>query len=63
MALFDYGSVVYGTTTEKSDNDFIMVVKNEIPKPSFASNKYDINVYTKEKFDELITMHEMSFFK
>lgn len=62
VAMYDYGSTVYGTRSEKSDNDVIMVVNNK-DEPHLQeelSTWFDVNVYSKEEFSELIKKHEVT---
>lgn len=57
LAVFDYGSVVYGTNKETSDHDLIVVVKNN---ENITHSKYDITVYTEKEFKSLAEIHEIS---
>lgn len=60
LALFDYGSVVYGTTGEQSDNDLIAVVKDNAPEINFSKEKLDVSIYTQTQFNDLVLQHEIS---
>lgn len=60
LALFDYGSVVYGTTSEKSDKDLIAVVKDEATGLNLSKDKLDVSVYTQSQFNNLVAQHEIS---
>ena len=57
LAIFDYGSVVYGTNKENSDHDLILVVKN---KQNIVNSQYDITQYTEQEFKLLLDNHEIS---
>ena len=57
LAVFDYGSVVYGTNKKASDHDLIVVVKNN---ENITHSKYDITVYTEKEFKSLAEIHEIS---
>lgn len=64
LALFDYGSFVYGTHSEKSDRDFIMVVKDEADDfknvDSLKEKNIDITIHRLNQFKKLIEEHEIS---
>lgn len=70
VAAYNYGSVVYGTNTEKSDVDIILVVHAVTPEVSNLINEHknsksdklniDIQAYTKEEFIQKIHEHEIS---
>lgn len=62
VAMYNYGSQVYGTINPKSDHDFIIVSKqllkdNEI---SYYNKFGDINNYSVEDFTRLIKEHEIT---
>lgn len=62
VALYNYGSRVYGTSHEGSDVDVIMVVNNL--NDTTALDKLlpymDVSVYSKPQFQSLIDQHEIS---
>jgi predicted nucleotidyltransferase len=61
LSIYLYGSRVYGTATEKSDYDFIVVVDSEksfLDAIEIQGNH--ISIYNKAKFQELIDQHEIS---
>ncbi len=59
ICCFMYGSRVYGTNTEQSDYDFIVVVKDkEIKNP--LEEYGDVTSYSIEEFNDLIKKHEIS---
>jgi predicted nucleotidyltransferase len=62
IAMYDYGSTVYGTRSEKSDNDVIMVVndKDKDHLQQELSAWFDVNVYSHQEFTELIKKHEIT---
>lgn len=61
IAIFPYGSRVYGTNSEKSDYDFIAVFKDGTVKDEFAleKDKYNIHTYNYSSFIKLIESHKI----
>lgn len=62
IALYDYGSIVYQTNNKNSDHDVILILKN---KEDFKTIDYlnqwlDVNVFSKEEFQNMIHEHEIS---
>lgn len=64
ISLFKYGSHVYGTNTPKSDNDLIMVVKDDTHINDdflMTFNKFgDLTIYSESQFQNQINEHEIS---
>lgn len=60
LALFDYGSVVYGTLGEHSDHDLIAVIKDSAKHIELSKEKLDVTVYRESDFKELVLKHEIS---
>ena len=63
IAIYNYGSVVYGTNSERSDKDIIVVINDEQKSENSIkelSKNYDVSIYTKEVFERLIKEHEIS---
>lgn len=62
IALYNYGSHVYQTATEKSDTDFIIVLKekNNLLAVNEIIKHADVNIYEKLEFEKLIEEHEIS---
>lgn len=64
LNIYMYGSRVYGTNTESSDFDYIVVVEDFETKQSLSNlNKTqneDFTFYTKEEFQEQVDLHEIS---
>lgn len=63
VAVFSYGSKVYGTASERSDDDYILVLKDtslrkveDLP----VSEHFDHTAYTVSQFEEKILAHEVS---
>ena len=58
IKMYSYGSSVYGTETEKSDFDFIVVVESK-DKYTYSVSKdgADYTVYTEPLFREMIQEH------
>lgn len=59
VSLYHYGSRVYGNYTDKSDWDFICVVKDK-PNEQFSDNLININFYTIESHTQRLLNHEIS---
>lgn len=58
---FQYGSKVYGTNTENSDDDFIVVVKSEEELEYGVHNdEENITVYSEKTFKRLIEEHDIA---
>lgn len=62
LAIFPYGSYVYGTANEKSDRDFIVVCKNGSVEDDFAVVREDLSChfYTEDNFQEQLDKHKIS---
>lgn len=64
LNIYTYGSVVYKNINDNSDEDYIVVVKNnsiDFPKTEFnITPQIDITVYTEAEFQRLIDEHEIS---
>lgn len=67
ILLFPFGSIVYGTTTEKSDKDYIGVVKNGVDdfedcydnKWLYTTDNSDITYITEDKWIGMIENHHI----
>jgi predicted nucleotidyltransferase len=59
VAVYPYGSRVYGTVRKNSDYDYIVVTKNKT-KEQFSDNFININFYTPEEHQERLNEHEIS---
>lgn len=62
VAMYDYGSTVYGTRNEKSDRDVIMIVndKEASCNQQELAPFLDVNVYSRQEFEELVKKHEVT---
>lgn len=61
LYVFPFGSKVYGTDTEKSDDDFIIVVEgNEEKEYGIHEEKRNIHVYTDTSFRKRIKEHDIA---
>jgi hypothetical protein len=68
LAIFPYGSTVYGTTNENSDYDFIVVCKNGYGEDLIQSDikitiegiGFDFNIYSIDRFNELKNAHDIA---
>lgn len=59
LALYQYGSRVYGNFTHESDYDFIAVVKKK-RNEQFSDRAININFFTKEGHQQRLDNHEIS---
>src|SRR5437660_1273193 len=61
FSIFPYGSQVYGSITDKSDLDFIVVFKNGCVKDNFSLKKenFNIHTYNQASFQILIDKHKV----
>lgn len=60
VGLYPYGSVLYGSTHEKSDYDFVVIIKSEeTVYEHHSSNDYDIHVLSIDKYLELLDNHNI----
>lgn len=64
ICLYHYGSVVYSTTSNQSDIDYICIVDSDNDEFNGKSIKFNLNnqyhdvqFYTKNKFQELVQQH------
>lgn len=64
LNIYTYGSVVYGTNTNLSDEDYIIVVKDGVIESqsecNSAAHNTDIIIYTESCFKQKIEEHEIS---
>ena len=60
LALFDYGSVVYGTVGQQSDHDLIAVVKDTALPMNLSKEKLDVTVFKESQFKDMVAQHEIS---
>lgn len=63
IAIYQYGSYVYGTNSEKSDKDSIVVLEDTEKSKEFIEElkkEYDVNVYSRKDFERMIYEHEIS---
>jgi predicted nucleotidyltransferase len=58
--IFIFGSTVYGTNSEKSDIDVIMVANNSVEAIELKGEKYNIHIYTPDKFKEDLEWHRIN---
>ena len=52
-----FGSRVYGTHTDNSDWDIIIVAKNSVESIEIKSDLYNIHIYTPDKFQQDLDWH------
>jgi predicted nucleotidyltransferase len=63
LAVYPYGSRIYGTATEASDYDFVVVLKNlkvESDQLDAADYPITINLYSEESFRDRLAKHRIS---
>jgi predicted nucleotidyltransferase len=62
LAIFPYGSQVYGTITDRSDYDYIAVFKDGSVKDEFSLEKDNCNIHTynDSSFQKLISHHKIA---
>lgn len=63
IAIYQYGSYVYGTNSEKSDKDSIVVLEDTEKSKELMEElkkEYDINMYSCKDFERMIHEHEIS---
>lgn len=61
LHIFQYGSRIYGTATEKSDHDYIVVVDSEEEfKYDFERDNMHVHVYSEKIFKILIERHDIA---
>jgi predicted nucleotidyltransferase len=58
--IYVFGSTVYGTNSEKSDIDIIMVANNSVEAIELKLEKYNIHIYTPDKFKEDLEWHRIN---
>jgi len=58
--IYVFGSTVYGTNSEKSDIDVIMVANNSVEAIELKLEKYNIHIYTPDKFREDLEWHRIN---
>lgn len=61
LNVYPYGSVIYGTNTELSDEDFILIYDWDVEKTdSLQYGKFNATVYNKFGFQKELNNHEIS---
>jgi predicted nucleotidyltransferase len=63
IAIYNYGSYVYGTNTEQSDKDIIVILEDLEKSQDIIQElkkEYDVNIYSKNDFETMIKEHEIS---
>ncbi len=62
LTIYPYGSLVYGTESEKSDYDFIAIFRDGTVKDEFALEKDNCNIHTYNysSFQKLVDKHKIS---
>lgn len=59
VAVYPYGSRVYGTATKNSDYDYIVIVKKK-DREQYSDSLININFYTPEEHQQRLIDHEIS---
>lgn len=61
LNIYPYGSIVYGTATEQSDEDYIVIVKGQEGLiKEVKTTEIDLTVYDERAFMQQIERHEIS---
>src|ERR1035437_10219017 len=63
LAIYPYGSRIYGTATEASDYDFVVVLKNlksDCDQLDAANYPITVNLYSEESFKDRLDKHRIS---
>lgn len=62
LSIFPYGSYVYGTNSQLSDYDFIIVCKNDTVKNDFSLERdgMNVHVYEEDVFIKQLADHKVS---
>lgn len=63
IAIYQYGSFVYGTNNKNSDKDIIVVlndINESVGEIDALKKEYDVNIYSKNDFEKMIKEHEIS---
>lgn len=55
--IYLFGSRIYGTHTDNSDWDIIIVAKNSVESIEIKSDLYNIHIYTPDKFKQDLDWH------
>lgn len=58
--IYVFGSRVYGTNSDSSDWDIIMVANNSVEAIEIKGEKYNIHIYTPDKFKEDLEWHRIN---
>jgi len=58
--IYVFGSRIYNTHTENSDWDIIMVANNSVEAIELKGEKYNIHIYTPDKFREDLDWHRIN---
>lgn len=61
LYVFPFGSKVYGTITEQSDDDYIVVVKEQKERHyGIHNDEVNIHVYSDASFQKLLEQHDIT---
>ena len=62
LNIYKFGSVNYGTSHEKSDRDYILIVDmKQASKEIYGANGVDLSLYNKETFEKHLNEQEIDF--
>lgn len=59
LGIYDYGSTLYGTLSEKSDADVVVVVKSDIPYRQYESEVLDIHIMSSTEYERQLKEHKI----
>jgi predicted nucleotidyltransferase len=60
LAVYSYGSRVYGTARKNSDYDYIVILRNNKPNEQYSDSLININYYTANEHQGRLNDHEIS---
>ena len=62
LNIYEYGSRIYGTASEKSDYDFVVIVKDEVYTTDHCSEEnYEFNIYSKSQWIKMAEENDVTF--
>ena len=59
VGLYPFGSITYGTQTEKSDYDFVVIVDMETDYIQYESEDVDIHIMSINRYKTLLDKHDI----
>ena len=59
LGIYPYGSATYGTFTEKSDYDFVVIADIDEDYIQFESSEMDIHIVSVKKYKQMLDEHDI----